>query len=88
MSCRHVVMCRHAQHVELEGPVSLLGDTDRISSGSAKDCGKIAMGLEFNRAAHLLTTMIKVTIVKGENPGSWAAFKQTFNDLIINSILA
>ena len=81
-------MCRHAHHVELEGPVRLLGDTDRISSGSANDGGKIAMGLEFNRASHLQTTMIKFTIVKGEDPGSWAAFKQTLNDLKINSILA
>ena len=42
------------------------------------------MGLEFNRAAHLLTTMIKVPIVKGEDPGIWAAFKQTLNDDVLN----
>ena len=72
----------------MEGPFKLLGETDKILSGSAKDGGKNAIGLEFNKAAHLLTTMIKATIVKGEDPGSWAAFKQTLNDLIINSILA
>ena len=72
----------------LLGPVRELGDTDKISSGSAKDDGKIAMGLEFNRAAHLLMTMIKVTIVKWEDPESWAAYRQTLNDLIIDSILA
>ena len=61
--------------VLLAGPVREAGDTDRISSGSASDGGKIAMGLEFRRAAHLLMTMIKVTIDRGELPGSWAALK-------------
>ena len=46
------------------------------------------MDLEFKKAAHLLTTMMNDTIVKGEHPRSWAAFKQTLNDLIIDSILA
>ena len=55
---------------ELAGPVRELGDTDKISSGSASDGGMIAIGLEFKRAAHLLMTCMKVTIVRGEAPGS------------------
>ena len=66
--------------MELDGPVSELGDTDKISSGSANDGCIIAMGLEFKRAAHLLMTMIKVMIIRGEAPGSCAAFRQTLND--------
>ena len=50
----------------LAGPVREYGDTDKISSGSANDGGKIALGLEFKRAAHLLMTMIKVTIIRGK----------------------
>ena len=55
----------------LLGPVKLLGETDKISSGSDKDGGKIAIGLE---------TMVNDTIVKGEEPDSWAGFKQTLNN--------
>ena len=51
---------------KLLGPVKLLGETDKISSGSDKDGGKIAMGLEFNKAAHLMTTMMNDTILRGE----------------------
>ena len=66
--------------MELDGPVSELGDTDKIFSGSANDGRRIAMGLKFKRAAHLLMTMIKVMIIRGEAPGSCAAFRQTLND--------
>ena len=48
----------------------------------------IAIGLEFRRAAYLLMTMIKVTIVRGEAPGSCAAFRHTLKDLIMDSIFA
>ena len=72
----------------LAGPVRELGDTDKISSGSAKDGGRIAMGREFRRAAHLLMTMIKVTIVRGKAPGSCAALRQTLKDFMMDSILA
>ena len=44
--------------MELDGPVRLFGETDRISSMSAREGGRIATGLEFNKAAHLLTTFI------------------------------
>ena len=74
--------------MELAGPVRELGDTDKISSGSAKDGGRIAIGLEFRRAAHLLMSMIKVTIVRGEAAGSCAAFRQTLKDLMMDLILA
>ena len=57
-------------HEELAGPVRELGDTDKISSGSAKDGGMIAMVLLFRRAAHLLMTVMNVTMLKGEAPGS------------------
>ena len=73
--------------MELDGPVRELGDTDKISSGSANDGGRIAMDLEFKRAAHLLMTMIKVTIVRGEAPGSCVDLRQALNDPINNSIL-
>ena len=46
----------------LAGPAKLFGETDRISSGSANEGGKIAIGREFNRAAHLLATFMKDTI--------------------------
>ena len=46
------------------------------------------MGLKFRRAAHLLMTMIKVTIVRGELPGSCAALNAVLNDPIILSTLA
>ena len=46
------------------------------------------MGLEFRRAAHLLMTMIKVTIDRGELPGSWAALKAVLKEPIMLSILA
>ena len=72
----------------LAGPVREFGDTDKISSGSANDGCKIAMGLKFKRAAHHLMTMIKVTIVRGEAPGSCAALNTILNDPIIDSILA
>ena len=74
--------------MELAVPIRELGDTDKISSGSDRDGGRIVMDLEFRRAAHLLMTMIKVTFVRGEAPGSCVAFRQTLNYLIINSILA
>ena len=74
--------------MELDGPVRLLGETDRISSGSAREGGKIATGLEFNKAAHLLTTFMNEIIVRGEVPGIWQALKQTLKDLIIDSTLA
>ena len=72
----------------LDGPVRELGDTDMISSGSAMEGGRIAIGRELRSAAHLRMTMMKVTIVKGETPGSWAALRQILNDLITDSILA
>ena len=50
----------------LAGPVREFGDNDKILSGSANDGGRIKMGLKFKRAAHLLMTMIKVTIVRGK----------------------
>jgi hypothetical protein len=70
------------------GPVKKLGDTDKISSGYANVGCRIMMGFEFKRAAHLLMTMKKVTMVRGEVPGSCAAFRQTLNDPIIDSIQA
>ena len=72
----------------LAGPVREAGDTDRISSGSASDGGKIAIGLEISRAAHLLMTMIKVTIDRGELPGSWAALKAVLKEPMMLLILA
>ena len=72
----------------LAGHVREVGDTDKISSGSASDGGRITMGLEFRKAAHLLMTMIKVTIVRGELPGSCAAFNAVLNEPIILSTLA
>ena len=53
----------------LAGPAKLLGETDSISSGSDREGGKIATGLEFNRAAHLLATFVNDNIVKGDVPG-------------------
>jgi hypothetical protein len=64
------------------------GDTHSNSSGSASDGGRIAMGLEFRRAAHLLITMMKVTIDNGQLPGSWAAAKAVLNEPMMLSILA
>ena len=72
----------------LAGPVREIGDTDMISSGSAMDGGRIAMGRELRSAAHLQMTMMKVTMVNGEAPGSCAALRQILNDLITDSILA
>ena len=74
--------------MELDGPVRLLGETDKISSGSAREGGKIAIGLEFNKAAHLLTTFINETMVSGLVPGIWQALKQTLKEPIMDSILA
>ena len=72
----------------LAGPAREGGDTDRSSSGSASDGGKIAIGREFRRAAHLLITMMKVTIDRGEIPGSWAALKAVLKVPMTLSILA
>ena len=70
----------------LAGPAKLFGETDRISSGSANEGGKIAIGREFNRAAHLLATFMKDTIVKGDVPGNIVAFRQVLKLLITDSI--
>ena len=70
----------------LEGPARLFGETDKISSGSHRDGGRIATGLEFSRAAHLLATLMNDTIVKGEVPGTIVAFRQTLKDCMIDSI--
>ena len=72
----------------LAGPVREAGDTHSNSSGSASDGGRIAMGLVFRRAAHLLITMMKVTIDNGELPRSWAAAKTVLNEPMMLSILA
>ena len=72
----------------LAGPVREDGDTDRSSSGSASDGGKITMGRELRRAAHLLITMMKVTIDRGEFPVSWAALKAVLKEPMAISILA
>ena len=71
----------------LDGPARLLGETDKISSGSDRDSGSIATGLEFCRDAHLLATAMNETIVKGDVPGIMVAFRQTLKLLIIDSIL-
>ena len=60
----------------LDGPARLLGETDKISSGSDRDGGSIATGLEFSRAAHRLATAMNETIVKGDVPGIMVAFRQ------------
>ena len=72
----------------LDGPERLLGETDKISSGLDRDGGRIATGLEFSRAAHLLGTSMNETIVRGELPGIWVALKHTLNEAMIDSILA
>ena len=72
----------------LAGPVREDGNTDSSSSGSASNGGKIAMGREFRRAAHLLVTMMKVTIDRGELPGSCAALKAVLKEPMMLSILA
>ena len=71
----------------LDGPARLLGETDKISSGSDRDGGSIATGLEFSRAAHLLATDMNETIVKGDVPGIMLDFRQILKLLIIDSIL-
>ena len=71
----------------LEGPARLAGDTDKISSGSERDGGRIATGLELSRAAQRLTTFINETIVKGLVPGITVAFRQTLKLWIIDSTL-
>ena len=68
----------------LAGPAKLFGETDRISSGSDSEGGKMAIGREFNRAAHLLATFIKDTIVKGDVPGNIVAFRQVLKLLMID----
>ena len=72
----------------LAGPVREVGDTDKISSGCSSDGGRIGKGLKFRRAANLLMNMIKVTIVRGELPGSCAALNAVLNEPIILSTLA
>ena len=69
----------------LDGPARLLGETDKILSGSDRDGGRIATGLEFSRAAHLLATLMNDTIVKGEVPGIMVAFRQTLKLFMIDS---
>ena len=64
----------------------LLGETDSILSGSDREGGKIATGLEFNRAAHLLATFVNDTIVKGDVPGIIVAFRQVLKLFITDSI--
>ena len=66
----------------------LLGETDGISSGSDRKGGRIATGLEFSKAAQLLTIAMNETIVRGELPGFWQALKKTLIDLIIDFVLA
>ena len=70
----------------LDGPARLLGETDKIPSGSERDGSRIATGLEFSRAAHLLATAMNETIVKGDVPGIMLAFRQILKLLIIDSI--
>ena len=70
----------------LAGPVKLFGETDSISSGSDSEGGKIVIGREFNRAAHLLATFIKDTIFKREVPGNIVAFRQVLKLLMTDSI--
>ena len=70
----------------LAGPAKLFGETDRISSGSANEGGRIAIGREFSRAAHLLATFVKDTIDKGDVPGNIVAFRQVLKLLMTDSI--
>ena len=70
----------------LAGPAKLFGETDRILSGSDSEGGKMAIGREFNRAAHLLATFIKDTIIKGDVPGNIVAFRQVLKLLITDSL--
>ena len=65
----------------LDGPARLLGETDKISSGSDRDGSRIATGREFSRAAHLLARAMNETIVKGDVPGIWLAFRQILKAL-------
>ena len=69
----------------LDGPVRLLGETDKISSRSDREGGRIATGLEFGNAAHLLATSINETIVRGELPGICVALKHTLNEAMTGS---
>ena len=71
----------------LAGPARLFGETERISSGSAKVGGRSAIGRELSRAAHLLATLTKDTIDKGLVPGSIVAFRQILKLLMTDSIL-
>ena len=63
--------------MELLGLVRLLGETDKSSSGSDSDGGRIAIGLKFNIAAHRLITVMNDIIVKDMLPGILEALKQT-----------
>ena len=66
----------------LAGPAKLFRETDRISSGSANEGGRIAIEREFSRAAHLLATFVKDTIDRGDVPGNIVAFRQVLKLLM------
>ena len=53
-----------------------------------REGGKIATGLEFNRAAHLLATFMNDTIVKGDVPGIIIVFRHVLKLFITDLIFA